>query len=320
MDENNPDPNGKPAPPKPRKTLGKEEFFDVFKSGGNSELFAKSNPKKNAIHSETRTGPTTINRITDGSGPTIQHASRDANGPTTINRITDGSGPTIQHASTDANGPTTINRMTDGSGPTIQHDFSNASGPTTANHISDGSGPTIQHDFSDASGPTTANHISDGSGPTIQHDSSDASGPTTAHHLTDGSGPTIRPSSYNAANGPSISRPLSDATGPSVKRSMTDVVGSTTTSGLKKISISSSPTNPPQKPAGSVHPSTATSPSENHQTAGQNVKLNSVNLSMSDRIAKMMSDQKETQSKLNDLEKDSLQLGQEKSTQAKPKK
>ncbi len=186
--------------------------------------------------------------------------------------------------------------------------------------MTDGSGPTIQHASRDANGPTTINRMTDGSGPTIQHASTDASEPTTANHVTDGSGPTIRPSTYSVANGPSISRPLSDATGPSVKRSMTDVVGSTTTSGLKKISISSSPTNPPQKPAGSGHPSTATSPSENHQTAGQNVKLNSLSLFMSDRIAKMMSDQKETQSKLNDLEKDSLQLGQEKSTQAKPKK
>ena len=260
MDENKPDPDGKAEPAKQRKTSGKEEFFDVFKSGGNLELFAKSNPKKNVNHSETRTGPTTTQRITDGSGPSIQRASADANGPSITTRITDGSGPSIQRASADANGPSITTRITDGSGPSIQHASADANGPS------------------------------------------------------------IRPSSPGAASGPSISRPLSDATGPSIKRTMTDVVGSTTTPSLKKISVSSSPMSPVKKLISTGQTSAFTSLNDNHQPSGDDVKLNSISLSMTDRIAKIMSDQKETRSRLNDLEKGSQLLGQEKSTQFKPKK
>jgi hypothetical protein len=138
--------------------------------------------------------------------------------------------------------------------------------------------------------------------------------------MADAAGPTIGPSSTIPTSGPSITRPLSDAAGPSIKHSMTDVVGSTTTPSLKNISISSSSIKPTQKPAGASQSSAHTSLYDNHQTSGQELKLNSVSLSMSDRIAKMMSDQKETRSKLNDLEKGSQQLGREKSTETKPKK
>ena len=59
--------------PKARKILGREEMFDVFKTGGEAELFARPAQKKHSGDSDKRTGPSINHQIQDASGPTIHH-------------------------------------------------------------------------------------------------------------------------------------------------------------------------------------------------------------------------------------------------------
>jgi len=80
--------------PKARKILGREEMFDVFKTGGEAELFARPAQNKHRVETETRTGPSSQRQITDAIGPSINKTE-----------ITDADGPTINHQMSDANGP-----------------------------------------------------------------------------------------------------------------------------------------------------------------------------------------------------------------------
>jgi len=294
MSDKKPDPADKTTPAAPRKILGREEFFDVFKSGGNSELFAKTNPKKVASRSENRTGPIIQQQSANTSGPTIAHAMSDAIGPSITHRMDDGSGPSINHSTTDASGPSITHRMDDGSGPSINHSTTDASGPSIAHRMDDGSGPSINHSTTDASGPSIAHRMNDGSGPSI------------THPLVDGSGP-------------SITHPLVDGSGPAIERIMADALGNTTRPALKNINISASPINRPRTPPASTKQSVAPPATNNPQQSDQGVKLNSISLTMSERIAKLISAQKETNSKMSELEKDSHELGHEHTPKIKPK-
>ena len=92
--------------PKARKILGREEMFDVFKTGGEAELFARPAQKKHSGDSDKRTGPSINHQIHDASGPTIAHQMSDGVGPIIKKtEITDADGPTINHQMSDANGP-----------------------------------------------------------------------------------------------------------------------------------------------------------------------------------------------------------------------
>ena len=129
--------------PKARKILGREEMFDVFKTGGEAELFARPAPKKHRIETETRTGPSINHQIHDASGPTIHHQTTDALGPSIDRRIMDSEGPSINRA-----------EITDADGPTIAHQISDANGPIfKKTEIADADGPTMNHQMSDANGP-----------------------------------------------------------------------------------------------------------------------------------------------------------------------
>jgi hypothetical protein len=153
--------------PKARKILGREEMFDVFKTGGEAELFARPVQKKHRVETETRTGPSIQHQITDALGPSIQH------------EITDALGPSIQHEITDANGPTIDHSLMDSEGPSINRtEIADADGPTITHHMSDGIGPIIKKtEIADADGPTINHQMNDANGPTINHQMSDANGP-----------------------------------------------------------------------------------------------------------------------------------------------
>jgi hypothetical protein len=84
--------------PKARKTLGREEMFDVFKTGGEAELFARPAQKKHRVETETRTGPSINHQIHDASGPTIHHQTTDTFGPSIDRRMMDSEGPSINRA------------------------------------------------------------------------------------------------------------------------------------------------------------------------------------------------------------------------------
>ena len=129
--------------PKARKILGREEMFDVFKTGGEAELFARPAEKKQKVETQTRTGPSINHQIHDASGPTIHHQTTDASGPSIDRRIMDSEGPSINRA-----------EITDADGPTIAHQISDANGPIVKKtEIADADGPTINHQMSDANGP-----------------------------------------------------------------------------------------------------------------------------------------------------------------------
>jgi len=130
--------------PKARKILGREEMFDVFKTGGEAELFARPAQNKHRVETETRTGPSSQRQITDAIGPSINKTE-----------ITDADGPSINHQMSDGVGP--INKKTeiaDADGPTINHQMSDGDGPIIKKtEIADADGPTIAHQMIDANGP-----------------------------------------------------------------------------------------------------------------------------------------------------------------------
>ena len=129
--------------PKARKILGREEMFDVFKTGGEAELFARPAQKKHGIETETRNGPSINHQIHDANGPTIHHQTTDALGPSIDHRLSDSEGRSSNRTS-----------IVDADGPTITHQMSDSVGPIAKNaEISDASGPTIAHQMSDANGP-----------------------------------------------------------------------------------------------------------------------------------------------------------------------
>ena len=129
--------------PKARKILGREEMFDVFKTGGEAELFARPAQKKHSGDSDKRTGPSINHQIHDASGPTIHHQTTDALGPSIDHRLSDSEGPSSNRTSiVDADGPTITHQMSDSVGPIIKK-----------TEITDADGPTINHQMSDANGP-----------------------------------------------------------------------------------------------------------------------------------------------------------------------
>ncbi len=129
--------------PKARKILGREEMFDVFKTGGEAELFARPAQKKQSGDSDKRTGPSINHQIQDASGPTIHHQTTDALGPSIDHRLSDSEGPSSNRTS-----------IVDADGPTITHQMSDSVGPIVKNaEITDADGPTINHQMSDANGP-----------------------------------------------------------------------------------------------------------------------------------------------------------------------
>ena len=243
MSEDKSNQEAKPAEPKARKTLGKEEMFDVFKAGGETEFFARPAPKKNGIETETRTGPSIRHQINDSNGPTIHHQTTDAPGPSIDRQLTDNVGPTIKKTEiNDADGPTISHRMSDGVGPTIKK-----------TEIVDADGPTISHQMNNANGPIIKNA-----------EISDASGPAIAHQMNDASGPVI-------------------------KRAL-----ETTFAKLPTIpnSLASAKTNTTNS---SHQPETTTLSQPAH-------RVDTFSVHMAERIAKMKTKQKETRTKMDELE------------------
>jgi hypothetical protein len=239
----------KTGEPKARKTLGKEEMFDVFKAGGETEFFARPAQKKQVFETEARTGPSIHHQITDALGPAIKHETSDAIGPTIDHSLMDGEGPSIKKAEiSDADGPTIAHQISDGVGPTIKK---------TA--IANADGPTISHQISDASGPIIKNaEISDASGPTIAHQMNDASGPVIKRTLetTHAKLPTIPNSLFSA-----------------------------------KTNTASSSHQP-----------------ENSSLSDPAHRMDTFSLHMAERIAKMKLEQKETKTKMDDLEANTQEM------------
>jgi hypothetical protein len=191
MSDDKPNQEVKIVQPKAKKTLGREEMFDVFKADGKPELFARPAQKKHGVETETRTGPSINHQIHDASGPSIRNASTDATGPSIDHRLTDGEGPSVNRT-----------------------EIIDAAGPTIAHQINDGAGPTIRKaEIVDADGPTIAHQMNDGAGPTIRKaEIVDADGPTIAHQMSDSAGPIIKRSLLNTSVKPPTINPLPSTT------------------------------------------------------------------------------------------------------------
>jgi len=133
--------------PKARKILGREEMFDVFKTGGEAELFARPAQNKHRVETETRTGPSSQRQITDAIGPSINATEiTDADGPTIAHQMSDGVGSIIKKTEiADADGPTIAHQMIDANGPIIKKtEIADADGPTIAHQMIDANGPEIK--------------------------------------------------------------------------------------------------------------------------------------------------------------------------------
>ena len=230
--------------PKARKILGREEMFDVFKTGGEAELFDRPAQKKHGIETETRNGPSINHQIHDAIGPTIHHQTTDALGPSVDRRMMDSEGPSINKT-----------------------------------EIANADGPTITHQMSDSVGPIVKNA-----------EISDASGPTIAHQMSDGIGPIIKKTEITDADGPSVNHQMSDANGPVIKRVLENTI-------VKLPSI-------PNQIA-SITKTDAQSPGhqpENSSVSEPAYRVDTYSVHMAERIAKMKSEQKETKTKMDDLE------------------
>ena len=236
--------------PKARKILGREEMFDVFKTGGEAELFARPAQKKHGIETETRNGPSINHQIHDASGPTIHHQTTDALGPSIDHRLSDSEGPSSNRTS-----------------------------------IVDADGPTITHQMSDSVGPIAKNA-----------EISDASGPTIAHQMSDGVGPIIKKTEITDADGPTINHQMSDANGPVIKRVLENTIVKLPTipnpvASITKTDVQSSEHQP-----------------ENSSVSEPAHRVDTFSVHMAERIAKMKSEQKETKTKMDDLEADTQKM------------
>ena len=167
MSDDNPHHDAKALKPRPIKTLGKEELFDVFKTDGEAEFFAKPAPKKKGTETGARTGPSIDHRMTDSEGPSISRnaiADADTDGPTITHQMNDASGPIIRNAEfNDASGPTIAHQMSDGTGPIIKNaEITDANGPTIAHQMNDATGPIIKRTLENtrAKAPTLNNPLS----------------------------------------------------------------------------------------------------------------------------------------------------------------
>ena len=236
--------------PKARKILGREEMFDVFKTGGEAELFARPAQKKHGIETETRNGPSINHQIHDASGPTIHHQTTDALGPSIDHRLSDSEGPSSNRTS-----------------------------------IVDADGPTITHQMSDSVGPIVKNA-----------EITDASGPTNAHQMSDGVGPIIKKTEITDADGPTINHQMSDANGPVIKRVLENTIVKLPTipnpvASITKTDVQSSEHQP-----------------ENSSVSEPAHRVDTFSVHMAERIAKMKSEQKETKTKMDDLEADTQKM------------
>ena len=236
--------------PKARKILGREEMFDVFKTGGEAELFARPAQKKHGIETETRNGPSINHQIHDASGPTIHHQTTDALGPSIDHRLSDSEGPSSNRTS-----------------------------------IIDADGPTITHQMSDSVGPIVKNA-----------EITDASGPTNAHQMSDGVGPIIKKTEITDADGPTINHQMSDANGPVIKRVLENTIVKLPTipnpvASITKTDVQSSEHQP-----------------ENSSVSEPAHRVDTFSVHMAERIAKMKSEQKETKTKMDDLEADTQKM------------
>ena len=236
--------------PKARKILGREEMFDVFKTGGEAELFARPAQKKHGIETETRNGPSINHQIHDANGPTIHHQTTDALGPSIDHRLSDSEGRSSNRTS-----------------------------------IVDADGPTITHQMSDSVGPIAKNA-----------EISDASGPTIAHQMSEGVGPIIKKTEITDADGPTINHQMSDANGPVIKRVLENTIVKLPTipnpvASITKTDVQSSEHQP-----------------ENSSVSEPAHRVDTFSVHMAERIAKMKSEQKETKTKMDDLEADTQKM------------
>ena len=224
--------------PKARKILGREEMFDVFKTGGEAELFARPAQKKHGIETETR------------NGPSINHQIHDANGPTIAHQMSDGIGLIIKKT-----------EIVDTDGPTISH------------QMNDGDGPIIK-----------------------KTEIVDANGPTIAHQMSEGVGPIIKKTEITDADGPTINHQMSDANGPVIKRVLENTIVKLPTipnpvASITKTDVQSSEHQP-----------------ENSSVSEPAHRVDTFSVHMAERIAKMKSEQKETKTKMDDLEADTQKM------------
>ena len=261
--------------PKARKILGREEMFDVFKTGGEAELFARPAQKKHGIETETRNGPSINHQIHDANGPTIHHQTTDALGPSIDHRLSDSEGRSSNRTS-----------IVDADGPTITHQMSDSVGPIAKNA-----------EISDASGPTIAHQMNDGDGPIIKKtEIVDANGPTIAHQMSEGVGPIIKKTEITDADGPIINHQMSDANGPVIKRVLENTIVKLPTipnpvASITKTDVQSSEHQP-----------------ENSSVSEPAHRVDTFSVHMAERIAKMKSEQKETKTKMDDLEADTQKM------------
>ncbi len=261
--------------PKARKILGREEMFDVFKTGGEAELFARPAQKKHGIETETRNGPSINHQIHDANGPTIHHQTTDALGPSIDHRLSDSEGRSSNRTS-----------IVDADGPTITHQMSDSVGPIAKNA-----------EISDASGPTIAHQMSDGIGLIIKKtEIVDTDGPTISHQMNDGDGPIIKKTEITDADGPTINHQMSDANGPVIKRVLENTIVKLPTipnpvASITKTDVQSSEHQP-----------------ENSSVSEPAHRVDTFSVHMAERIAKMKSEQKETKTKMDDLEADTQKM------------
>jgi hypothetical protein len=289
--------------------VGREELFDVFKSDGNAELFSQPTQRKNSTTQDIRSGPSIPHRMVDDHGPSISRNGSDARGPLE-------SGLTLPHQMSDANGPSTTHHMTDAQGPTIHHQLSDAAGPSMSHQLNDAIGPTIHHQISDATGPSTTHQLTDADGPTIHHQLNNANGASTTHPISDTKGPTsIQHPTPNAA-GPAITHHWVDADGPSIQHHLHDAVGPVVPRTLENVIV-----KPPiiQRLFSLFKVGKKTKPADNPSSTEQTIHLDSTQIKMEDRIARVMSAQKETLEKMKALETDSQEIGSNAHSQVKPK-
>ena len=261
--------------PKARKILGREEMFDVFKTGGEAELFARPAQKKHGIETETRNGPSINHQIHDANGTTIHHQTTDALGPSIDHRLSDSEGRSSNRTSiVDADGPTIAHQMSDGIGLIIKK-----------TEIVDTDGPTISH------------QMNDGDGPIIKKtEIVDANGPTIAHQMSEGVGPIIKKTEITDADGPTINHQMSDANGPVIKRVLENTIVKLPTipnpvASITKTDVQSSEHQP-----------------ENSSVSEPAHRVDTFSVHMAERIAKMKSEQKETKTKMDDLEADTQKM------------
>ena len=261
--------------PKARKILGREEMFDVFKTGGEAELFARPAQKKHGIETETRNGPSINHQIHDANGPTIHHQTTDALGPSIDHRLSDSEGRSSNRTS-----------IVDADGPTITHQMSDSVGPIAKNA-----------EISDASGPTIAHQMNDGDGPIIKKtEIVDANSPTIAHQMSEGVGPIIKKTEITDADGPTINHQMTDANGPVIKRVLENTIVKLPTipnpvASITKTDVQSSEHQP-----------------ENSSVSEPAHRVDTFSVHMAERIAKMKSEQKETKTKMDDLEADTQKM------------